>query len=160
MIYTKTIIEAAGGSAGNPSLNRMPVTGGLIYRFELYFPPGSSGLLNVAVKDGGAALYPSEPGEWFFGDNTLIAFNDLYIVSSRPTVLNIWCYNLDTDFDHKFQVRIGQVLDPVIMQYYLPSLNQDNLVEQLAAIIESQNVGRDAARARAIELADQMEGET
>jgi len=158
MIYTKTITEPNGGSAINPSQYRMPVTEGLIYQFELYFPPGSSGLLYVCVEDGAHRIWPSEPDEWFFGDNTLISFPDKYFISTSPTELFIYAYNLDEAYDHKFQVRVGQVSDPVLIQSLLPSIQMETLTVDIEKIIAEQDQSRAASRERVLAELDDMEG--
>jgi hypothetical protein len=160
MIYTKTITEAKNGNASSPTQRKMPLTSGLIYQVEFYFPPGSSGLLFVCVKDGGFQIWPSEPGEYFFGDNTLISFKDMYYVSAPSHNLDIYSYNLDDRYDHIFQVRIGQVNDPVFISSMLPSIATGNMEESIAAIIASQDMSYEAARARVIEQADEAEAES
>jgi hypothetical protein len=155
MVYTKTITESSGGSASSPSQYRMAVTDGLIYQFELYLPPGSSGLLYVCVEDGGYRVWPSEPDEWFFGDNTLISFPDKYVISSAPHTLFIYAYNLDSEFDHKFQIRLGQVSDPVLIQSFLPSLQIANFQEEMATLIAAQDQSREAQRARVLASLDE-----
>jgi hypothetical protein len=138
----------------------MPVTSGLIYQVEFYFPPGSSGLLYACVKDGGFQIWPSEPGEWFFGDNTLISFKDLYYVSAPNHNLDVYSYNLDDTYDHIFQVRIGQVNDPAFISSMLPSIAQGSMEESIAAIIASQDMSYEATRARVLAQADEAEGES
>ncbi len=158
MIYTKTVTEPSGGSLISPSQYRMAITEGLIYKFELYFPPGSSGLLHVAVEDGGHRIYPSEPGEWFFGDNTLISFEDRYFVTADPLTLFIYSYNEDTAYDHKYQIRIGQVSDPILIQSILPAIQMENFGAEIASLIAGQDQSRTALRADAVALADETEG--
>jgi len=158
LIYTKTITESSGGSAASPSQYRMSVTDGLIYQVNILLPPGSSGLLRVAVKDGAYSLWPSEPGEWFFGDNILISFPDKYIIASAPHELFIWAYNLDTAYDHKFQIQLGQVSDPMLIQSFLPSIQMQDFTAQMAELIASQDQSRAAQRDRAIIAAGEMEG--
>jgi len=156
MVYTKTITEAAGGSISNPSLYRMPVTAGLIYRFELYFPPGSSGLLKVAMKDGDSAMYPSEPGEWFFGDNHVIQFDDLYWISSDPYSLAIWCYNEDEAFEHVFQIRIGQVSDQRLIANYIPGATLANIGDEIQKIADAQDQSYEARRERLLAQLEEL----
>ena len=158
MIYTKTIIESSGGSEVNPSQRLMPVTDGLIYQFDLYFPPGSSGLVYVAVFDGGHPLWPSEPGEWFFGDNITISFPDKYFVSSAPHNLFVYSYNLDEAYNHKFQIRIGQVSDPILVQSLLPSIQMESFATDIAGLIASQDQSRTAQRERVVASLDESEG--
>lgn len=138
MIYTKTITSTKGGSAANPTQDRMAVTKGLLYQFDLYLPPGSSGLLKVAVADGGYPLYPSEPGEWLFGDNTLISFPDRYFIQTPDQYLTIWHYNEDDTYDHVFQIRIGQVLAEAFIASFLPGYGQQDTAEVIQEILAAQ----------------------
>lgn len=116
----------------------MPVTKGLIYQFDLYFPPGSSGWLKVAIADGAYPLYPSEPSEWLFGDNTLISFPDRYFIQTPDQYLTVWHYNLDDTYDHTFQLRIGQVLADAFIASFLPGYGQVDLATQIADIVATQ----------------------
>lgn len=117
----------------------MPVTKGLIYQFDLYFPPGSSGLLHVAVADGAYPLYPSEPSEWLFGDNTLVSFPDRYFIQTPDQYLTVWHYNTDDTYDHMFQLRIGQVLADAFIASFLPGYGQASVADQVAAMVAQQN---------------------
>jgi len=138
MIYTKTVTAAKGGSASSPVQDRMAVTRGLIYQFDLYFPPGSSGLLKVRVSDGSYPLYPSEPSEWLFGDNSLITFPDRYFIQTPDQLLALWYYNEDDTYDHDFQIRIGQVLADQFIQSFLPGYGQRNIGDQIAEMLAQQ----------------------
>jgi len=146
VIYTKTITEAFGGSAANPTHRDMYVTTGLIYQFELYFPPGSSGLVGVAVLDGGYQVWPSEPGEWFFGDNALISFPDRYFISSPRKALIIASYNLDDTYAHLFQIRIGQVSTELFISSFLPGVGMDKMADTIAAALAGQEAEKIAQR--------------
>jgi len=138
MIYTKTITSSKGGSASSPVQARMAVTRGLIYQFDLYFPPGSSGWLHVRIADGAYPLYPSEPSEWFFGDNSLITFPDRYFIQTPDQYLTIWHYNSDDSFDHEFQVRIGQVLADQFIASFLPGYGQQDTTDAITQMIKQQ----------------------
>jgi hypothetical protein len=127
MVYSKTILAPAGGSEGALEQEDMAITLGLIYQVEIYFPPGSSGLLHCRIMDGGYQAWPSEPGESFFGDNTLITFPDLYFNRSPKKVLSIRYWNEDDTFEHRFLVRIGQASDEVFIASYLPTLTIDSI---------------------------------
>lgn len=159
MVYTKTITEPSGGSIANPTQYKMPLTVGLIYQFDIYFPPGSAGLMRVAVKHGGYSLYPSEPGEWFFGDDRVITFPDRYYISADPAVLDIYAYNSDDTYDHEFQLRIGLVSDPMLIKSFLPAEATEDLEKAIRDIIETQDMTREAQRKRAIALAERLETE-
>jgi len=148
VIYCKTITAASGGSAGSPKDTDLPVTDGLIYQFELYFPPGSSGLLYVRVADGGFPVWPSEPGEWFYGDNTLISFPDRYYIAAPDHKFKVWYYNLDDTYDHKFTVRIGQVTAAAFISSFIPSYGQSSIEDVLKALADQQASEKEARVAK------------
>jgi hypothetical protein len=132
----------------------MPVTKGLIYQFELYLPPGSAGLLHVRLADGAYPLYPSEPEEWFFGDDTLITFPDRYFLNTPDQKLTIWHYNEDDSYEHRFQVRIGQVLAEIFIASFLPGYQKSDIA---GVIQELQRAQDEAAQQRQQELIDYFE---
>jgi len=138
VIYCKTITAALGGSANTPIDADLPVTNGLIYQFELYFPPGSSGLLYVRVADGGFPVWPSEPGEWFYGDNTLVSFPDRYYIASPDHKFKVWYYNLDDTYPHKFTIRIGQVSSSLFISSFIPGFGQKSIEEVMAEMAAQQ----------------------
>ena len=146
MVYTKTVTAAKNGSAASPVQTHMPVTKGLLYQFELYFPPGSSGLLKARVSDGSYPLYPSEPSEWFFGDNTLISFPDKYFIQTPNQELTIWYYNEDDTYDHQFQIRIGQVLAEIFIASFLPSMAYGEIADVMTKLTEAQEEEKAARR--------------
>jgi len=150
VIYCKTITAAAGGAAATPVDADLPVTDGLIYQFELYFPPGSSGLLSVRVADGGFPVWPSEPGEWFYGDNTLISFPDRYYIASPDHKFKVWYYNLDDTYSHKFTIRIGQVSSTMFISSFIPGFGQKSIEEVMAEMAAEQEKEKEV-RLKAIE---------
>lgn len=159
MVYTLTRIVPANTPVDGAVQYHFPVTGGLVYKVETYFPPGSSGLLGVIICDGGFQVWPTERGEWFFGDNTVVSFEDLYYINSPNRVLDVFAYNLDDTFDHRFQVRVGMASDPIAIASYLPSTVNADLAQSLADIIASQDQSYEAQRARAVQAAEES-GET
>ncbi len=151
MIFTKAVTAPKGGSIANPLSVDIPVTNGLIYKVEFYFPPGSVGLLYVQVKDGGYSLWPSEPGEWFFGNNITISFDDKYFIQAPDHRLKLWYYNEDDTYEHKFQVRIGQVLAEVFIASFLPSLGMAKMTESINEALAAQGTAREARRSEVID---------
>jgi len=150
VIYCKTITALAGGVATAPLDADLPVTDGLIYQFELYFPPGSSGLLFARVADGGFPVWPSEPGEWFYGDNTLISFPDRYYIAAPDHKFKVWYYNTDDKYDHKFTIRIGQVSSTIFISSFIPGFGQKSIEEVMAEMAVQQEQEKEL-RVKAIE---------
>ena len=120
------------------------MTNGLIYQFELYFPPGSSGLLFVRVADGGFPVWPSEPGEWFYGDNTLVSFPDRYYIAAPDHKFKVWYYNLDDTYAHKFSLRIGQVSSTLFISSFIPSFGQKPIEEVLLEMAAQQETEKES----------------
>jgi len=143
MIYCKTISASSGGSASSPDDADLPVTYGLIYQFELYFPPGSSGLFHVRVADGSFPVWPSEPGEWFYGYNTLISFPDRYYSAAPDHKFKIWYYNEDDTYDHIFTVRIGQVSSQVFISSFIPGFGQKSIEEVMMELKEAERAEKE-----------------
>jgi hypothetical protein len=141
MIYVATINSPAGGSEASLVQADLPCTTGLIYQFDLYFPPGPCGLLHVAIFDGGFPVWPSEPGETFFGDNLTLSFPDRYFIRSPKRMLTVRHWNEDDTYDHQFQLRIGQASEEVFIASYLPSMTIDRLRDALAEMgAEEQSI--------------------
>ena len=121
MIYSIKVTTPAG-SLKTESLF---VTKGLVYRIELMFPPGSGGMLKVAIFRGASQVWPLPPGEVFDGDYMLITFEDLYVVESQPYIFTIRTDNQDEKYEHEVTVRIGLVSSTVFMARFLPNLAVD-----------------------------------
>lgn len=151
MIYTRTIVSIKGGSAGAPSRDIIFLTQGLVYQFDLYFPPGSCGWMHVYVEQGGYRVWPSEPDQDFFGDNCLITFPDRYFIESKDTALFIYHYNLDDTYDHRFQVRIGQVSAELFIASYLPGYGQKDIASVILELQAAQAQESEEKQAALIE---------
>lgn len=121
MIYSIKVLTTAGSTG----IGSLLVTKGLVYRVELMFPPGSGGLLKVAIFRGASQVWPSPPGEVFDGDYMLISFEDLYVVESQPFIFTIKTDNQDTKYEHEVTVRIGLVSATIFMARFLPNLAVD-----------------------------------
>lgn len=112
----------------------MNVTKGLVYKLEVFFPPGSAGLLHCFIEDGGFQCWPSNPGQTFSGANILISFDDIYIKAAEPFLFNILTYNLDDTFDHVVHVRIGLVSADIFIARFLPTVAYDIIHKRLTEL--------------------------
>jgi len=109
VVYSATITTEAATVEEAPLVTNVKVTKGVLYRFEIYFPPGPSGLVGVQIRYHDQQLYPVQRNEWFIGDNVTIGFDDLYGVDTTPFIFEIRTYNVDTDYDHLVQLRMAIV---------------------------------------------------
>lgn len=149
MIYTANITIPINTAIESPQLTVIPVTNGLVYKVEIVFPRGSAGLAGVAIMDGRFRLWPSSLGEWFVGDDRHISFDDVYLKTSAPFVLNAYTYNLDDSFEHDVYVSIGLVSKDIFMARFLPTM----AYAELAKVFEDMQLSQDRAL---IELKKQM----
>jgi hypothetical protein len=119
-------------------VSRLYVVLGLVVKVEIYFPPGSSGLMGCRIFDGGYQAFPATPGEWFLGDNLLLTYEELYDKSAAPAVFDVYTYNLDTLYSHVIQVRIVAVSKDEYIMRYNPLLQNQAMQDLLAKIQTDQ----------------------
>jgi len=131
MIYTANITTPAGTLRTDPKRTILKVTKGLVYRVSFYFPPGSKGLMGVAVFDGLFQCWPSSVNEYFVSDDDTIGFEDLLIKESQPFEFEVVTYNEDESFDHFLSVRIGLVSKEVFLARFMPTKSYEYLADLL-----------------------------
>uniref|UniRef100_A0A6H1ZZL2 Uncharacterized protein n=1 Tax=viral metagenome TaxID=1070528 RepID=A0A6H1ZZL2_9ZZZZ len=131
MIYAATITTANTVTAANPQKTVVKVAKGLVYKFELEFPPGSLGNLFVAVFDGLYQVWPSSTGVWFSSDKNTIAFEDTYLKAIPPFEFNVYTYNTGDSWPHTCHVRIGLVTNDEFIARYLPAKSYEFMIRAL-----------------------------
>jgi hypothetical protein len=109
---------------------------------EIRIPPGHAGLAGVWINHGGFQVWPSSLGEYFVGDDDLIAFDDIYLIEAAPFAFNIYTFNTDDTYDHSFYVRFGVVSKEIFMARYLPTLGYDYFAKLLERLREEQGARR------------------
>ena len=142
MIYSATITTDANTAKADAKRTTLHITGGLIWRLEVEFPPGPSGLCHVAVMDGNYQLYPASADDSFHSDGQIIGFDDSYIKSSEPFTLDIVTWNLDSVWPHTIQVRVAMASSDLFMARYLPSMAWENFASMLAEAQAEQEIIR------------------
>ncbi len=141
MIYTANITTVANTAKTNLKKTIIRVTKGLVYKVEFYFPPGSAGLMGLAVFDGLYQVWPSSVGVFFLGDDVTIPFDDLYLKESGPFEFQCYTYNVDKTYDHLVGVKIGLVSSEVFMARFMPTRDR-NYFARLRAKILSERANR------------------
>lgn len=132
MIYTANITTDAKEDSAELKKTTINVTKGLVYKVEFYFPPGSAGLMGVAVFDGLFQVWPSNVGEFFTGDDVVISFDDMYLKNAAPFQFQCYTYNEDDTNDHVVGVRIGLVSKDVFLARFLPGRAVEDFTKLLA----------------------------
>lgn len=136
MIIQKTHIYPALGSITNPVKNVIRLGIGVLYKFEIYFPPGSCGLTSIRLLYNTRQIYPMPIDEYFRGERNTISFEDTFISDTPPYELIIEGYNVDEVYDHTVIVRLGFESDPAFIVRYIPP----TITELLAQLQESERV--------------------
>ena len=141
MIYTASIDTVSETSKAAAQITRLPVAKGLVYRFEVEFPPGCCGLLHCQVFDGSYQVYPTSRDDSFHSDARNIGFDDSYLKTAAPFEFTIKTWNLDTCYAHLIQVRIAMASSEAFMSRYMPSISWEKFQSVLVkAAIEQEAI--------------------
>lgn len=135
MIFTTDILTPKNTSVDSPQKTPWKLVNGLIYRVEVQFPPGPSGLVGVALHTSNIRLYPYGANDFFKGDNTTIGFDDLAYFDISTSQIEVWTYNEDTRYDHTVQIRIGIVDDPTFIKAKLGITDLNQITQPLSELI-------------------------
>jgi len=73
---------------------------GTLSQVSVYFPFGCAGLVGVRIIHYEHQLYPTNPGEWFTGNDILIEFPDEYLIDQGWTEFKVEAYNEDDFYSH------------------------------------------------------------
>jgi len=142
MIYSSSITTDAGTGEGSISDVRIKIPSGLIWLFEVDFPPGCCGLFHVQVFDGSYQVLPATPGESLHGDAMTMRFDDLYLKEAAPLEFMIRTWNDDVTWSHTTQVRIGVASTKVEMSRYLPMFAWEDFEKLMIEMLTSQEAMR------------------
>jgi len=142
VIYASSIVCVKGGTEGTLVKTVLPVTSGLLWLFEIDFPPGCCGLAHVRMFDGGYQVFPATPGESFHGDNFTIHLEDLYFKTAAPFEFIIETWNEDEIWDHDLQIRVGIAMTRAEMSRYIPALAFENFEQLMAETMARQEQER------------------
>ena len=94
-------IEIAPNTAiASPERAQIKLSIGILPKVSIDFPWGCGGLVGVRVLHYEHQLYPTNPGEWFAGNDIFIEFMDEYLILEGPGEFIIEGYNLDDFYSH------------------------------------------------------------
>ncbi|MBA7601426.1 hypothetical protein ES703_08499 [subsurface metagenome] len=144
MIYSKYISTEIEIYTTIPKQSVLKVTRGLVYKVEIDFPPGPTGLLKVQIYDGGHQVWPSTPGEYFVTDGYCISFDDTLLKLVAPFQFDIYTWNEDTVHAHGVTIRIGMVSSKLYMARFLPTYGYKELRRVIAEETALQEKEREA----------------
>lgn len=113
--------------------------------------------MKVWINDGAFQVWPTEPGERFYGDNVQIVFDDMYWIKAPDHRLIIWHYNTDDLYDHLFTIRMGQHSEEAFIASLMPASSMEAINESIQAVVSAQEDAKEAAAIAAIEYFGQSQ---
>jgi len=131
MIFSAQITTPINTTELQPLRTDLKCASGLIYQLDVVFPPGSSGLMGVQIRNQNVSLYPRNREGWFIGDNYTLSFPDLFELFVDSNIIEIYTYNTDTDYEHLVSVSIGIVARDDYIEHFLPGRTVKGLIESL-----------------------------
>ncbi len=140
MVFSVSITTGNNTLKVNSTKTVLKVAKGLVYRLEVEFPPGCSGLLHCQIFDGNYQVYPSSQQDSFHSDARVIGFDDLYLKTAAPFEFVVKTWNLDEINAHKVQVRIGIASSEAFMSRYMPSISWEKFQVVLAQAAADQEL--------------------
>lgn len=140
MVYSTTITTTASTDESTKTRTVLKVTKGLVYFLEIMFPPGSGGLLKLRILDGAFYLWPTTPGETFYGNNITYRYDDLYLKQTEPFQFVIETWNLDDTYDHTVLIHVGMVSEEVYKARFLPTIANEQFAKLLADLQAEKQV--------------------
>lgn len=152
MIIQNTQTYPANGSTADSIKNVIKLGIGVIYKIEVYFPPGSCGLCNIRLLYNTRQIYPLPIDEYFRGERNTITFDDTFISDVSPYELVVDGYNSDTIYDHMGIVRIGFESDPSFIVRYIPP----TITELIGKLQENERIKSEQLKITALDKLKDM----
>jgi len=100
--FEEQIAVPANTTELSPVTQDIVLCKGFISTVRLRFPPGSAGLMHIAVFDQATQLWPGSTDQWFSGDNEFIDFDTEYDVPyvTDEYKLTLHGWNEDDSYPH------------------------------------------------------------
>lgn len=131
MIYLFNISTPANTAESAKVKTPMPVTSGIVHQIEIYFPPGSAGLLHLHIDSAGHQVWPYNAGSNFVAQDANLSFREFIPILKAPYVFTAYTWNEDDTNDHLLIIKLG-ILPPRVVAPWLMSFE-----EQLSSALGS-----------------------
>ena len=100
MQFVYPVTVEPGTTESDPHRLLIKLCVGVLQKVSIYFPWGCAGLVGLRVLHYEHQLYPTNPDEWFVGNEILVEFKDEYLIVEGPNEFKIEAYNLDDFYSH------------------------------------------------------------
>lgn len=109
MVYTKAITVTKNTTETTAEHFKLGIARGVIVKWDIFFPAGSYGTTRIRVFRGSDLLLPRSKGGYIAGDDTHFSFPEHFLIHSPPYILDIYSWNIATDFDHEYIIYVSVV---------------------------------------------------
>ncbi len=106
MDYWHSLTVETGYTATTPYRETMKVCPGVVKQVWLFFPQGHVGTTKVRILRGEHQVWPTNPGGWYLGDNTVIQFPENYELRFESFEFVIEGYNTSLIYPHTAYIRL------------------------------------------------------
>lgn len=115
MFYAFSYTPDENDTEADPHVIEMPLTAGIIHQVDVLFQNGCNHEIFIQIFDGNFQVWPSNRGEKFRGNATVVSFREFYDLPPGNTHItaHIWT-TLTTDFKEVL-IQIG-ILPKAILQ--------------------------------------------
>jgi hypothetical protein len=100
MQFTYPIEVSPNTTKAAPERLEIKLCIGIIQKVSIYFPWGCAGLVGLRILHYEHQLYPTNPDDWYTGNEIYIEFDDEYPILEGPNEFKIECYNEDDFYSH------------------------------------------------------------
>lgn len=128
MLYEVDIDVLTTDTVANKRTTVVKLTNGVIHQLSVYFPPGCSNLVHIAINRGLYQIFPSNPQGTIKGDAINVEGKDFYTIVEAPYEVKIHAWSDGTNYDHTITVRLWFMkvwqLMPFSDEIYMLSLKE------------------------------------
>ena len=116
MDYFWTLEIPKTASEDEPYFKDSLLPPGWITEVRVIFIPGPAGTAKCRIKHNERVIYPTNPDEWYSGDDIMIKFADNYPLPDAQNKIILEGYNDSTKYLHR--VFVGLTVQPLSDMLY------------------------------------------
>lgn len=121
MVYEYDILVEAGQADDDPEILNIPITRGVIHKYEVSFPPGCVNMVKVRIWHGLHQVWPTNPEGYHKGDGYLLSYREHYDLTEKPAILQVRVSSPGTVENHTVTVRFAilgkKILTPWLLTW-------------------------------------------
>lgn len=100
MQFTYPVEVEPSVTESDPTRLQIKLCVGVLKKVSVYFPWGCAGAVGVRVLHYEHQICPTNPDEWYVGNEIFIEFESEYFITEGPNEFKIEAYNEDDFYTH------------------------------------------------------------